>query len=589
MAETPKLGHFDLLEELAHGGMGTIYRAFDPTLHREVAIKVLREQFAKDPKFLEEFLREARNAAAISHPHIVQIHFVGEQQGQYYIVMELLKGRTLRQIKEQDGPLAEERALDIAIQVAEGLRAAYKNQMIHGDIKPANIFITDDVGAKILDFGLAKLANVEVSSSGEIWGSPYYISPERVGQKAEDFRSDIYSLGATLFDALAGRPPFDAEKPEDLAVKRLSEKPPLLRSINPKITAKTEEVVNKMLNKSPLLRYRDYDHLLEDLREAKTAATAQRLGVSLEAVPTTLAAAPEAAASPAQNRRFLIIGTVVGAVVVGALAVVLLKQRPAAPPSPAPPPPPVTTNIVTATPTQQTPGLPPVAPPAPPDADVQRKIQQDKAAIDDALMAVNPLWPVYDFKGVLAKYDTVSARLLTAEGRAAFQPHLTTARLLNEFKQQLVADVNRQPYDRGDVQTRGGATLPGRITRATEDELTATMQYGATSVRWGDLAPGMLIRMAEYYGAVLAGLDSPALVARRQLRQAAFCHQYAMEDRAAFHATEALRLDASLRPEVLDVFGKIPTHEPPPAAPPVTPPTTATPKTPKPKTTKLKR
>ena len=122
MALSSKLGHFNLLEEIAHGGMGTVFRAFDPTLNREVAIKVLRENFARDPKFLNDFLQEARSAAAISHPHIVQVYFVGEESGQYYIVMELLRGRTLREIIERDGPMDEERALDVGIEVVEGRR-----------------------------------------------------------------------------------------------------------------------------------------------------------------------------------------------------------------------------------------------------------------------------------------------------------------------------------------------------------------------------------------------------------------------------------------------------------------------------------
>ncbi len=147
--------------------------------------------------------------------------------------MELLKGRTLREIVEKDGPMNEEQAIDMTMEVIEGLRAAYRNQMIHGDIKPANIFITEDVGAKVLDFGLSKLANVDVAPDQGIWGSPYDISPERVGQKAEDFRSDVYSLGATLFQMLTGDPPFEAETPEELAAKRLNEKPPLLRKLNP--------------------------------------------------------------------------------------------------------------------------------------------------------------------------------------------------------------------------------------------------------------------------------------------------------------------------------------------------------------------
>jgi serine/threonine protein kinase len=359
MALSSKLGHFNLLEEIGHGGMGTVFRAFDPTLNREVAIKVLRENLAHDPKFLNDFLEEARTAASISHPHIVQIYFVGEEAAQYYIVMELLKGQTLREIVEKQGPMNEERGLDMAIEVVEGLRAAYTKQMIHGDIKPANIFVTNDVGAKILDFGLAKLANVEVAPGEGIWGSPYYISPERVGQKAEDFRSDVYSLGATLFQMLTGHPPFEGDTPEELAEKRLNEKPPLLRDSNPDITRKTEEVVNKMLNKSILLRYRDYDALLQDLKEAKTEATAKRLGVDLhpELKP------PEPIAAPPEKKSSMPVALVVVLlIIIAALAATLLFHK-KAPVQPAPSPRPAPVDHKPPTPVRPTPR--PTPPPAP--------------------------------------------------------------------------------------------------------------------------------------------------------------------------------------------------------------------------------
>jgi serine/threonine protein kinase len=337
MPISAKVGHFNLLEEIGHGGMGSVFRAFDPSLNREVAVKVLNPDLARDPKFLNDFLQEARAAASISHPHIVQIYFVGEDNGQYYIVMELVKGRTLRDMVEKDGPLGEERALELAIDVADGLRAAYKNQMIHGDIKPANIMVSEDVGAKVLDFGLAKLANVEVTEQGEVWGSPHYISPERVGQRAEDFRSDVYSLGATLFHLLTGRPPFDAESPEELAIKRLNEKPPLLREFDPNITIKTEQVVNKMLNKSIFLRYRDYDALLQDLKDAKTEATAKRLGVDLH--PEQLRPPEPAAAPPQKSPLPLIVGGAVAVIIIAALAFLLWpKKQPTPTPTPTPPP-----------------------------------------------------------------------------------------------------------------------------------------------------------------------------------------------------------------------------------------------------------
>ncbi|HXI85113.1 MAG TPA: protein kinase [Verrucomicrobiae bacterium] len=356
MALSSKLGHFNLIEEIAHGGMGTVFRAFDPTLNREVAIKVLREDLAHDPKFLNDFLEEARSAAAISHPHIVQIYFVGEEASQYYIVMELLKGRTLREIVEKDGPMNEEEALDMTVDVIEGLRAAYRNQMIHGDIKPANIFIADDVGAKILDFGLSKLANVDVAPDQGIWGSPYYISPERVGQKAEDFRSDVYSLGATLFQMLTGHPPFEADTPEELAAKRLNEKPPLLRELNPDLTRKTEEVVNKMLNKSILLRYRDYDALLVDLKEAKTEATAKRLGVDLH--PEFQPPPPPPRAPKQTSPLPLVITTVIVVLlIVGVVAYIFWPRTPVPTPSPSPSPSPTTQP--------QTPQTPAPIPPKP--------------------------------------------------------------------------------------------------------------------------------------------------------------------------------------------------------------------------------
>ena len=273
-----------------------VYRALDETLNREVAVKVLRPGTASG----DEFLREARAAAAISHPHITQIHLVSEDAGQHFIVMELLRGRTLREIIDTTGPLDEETALQIGIDVAEALRAAYRAQMIHGDIKPANIFVTEEEGAKVLDFGLAKLANVEVPLEGEVWGSPHYVSPERAGRQAEDFRSDVYSLGATLFHALTGRPPFEAGDIGELAARRLQEKPPGARALRPELTVKTEQLIDKMLNKSPLLRYRDYDAVLAHLKEAKTEATARRLGMTVQA-------AAAQAAQRAKRRQVLVV------------------------------------------------------------------------------------------------------------------------------------------------------------------------------------------------------------------------------------------------------------------------------------------
>ena len=562
MALPSNLGHFNLLDEIAHGGMGAVLRAFDPTLNREVAIKVLRQELASDPKFVEDFLREARVVASISHPHIVQIYFVGDEGGQYYLVMELLKGRTLREIVETDGPLDEERALDLMIDVTEALRAAYKSQMIHGDIKPANIFITEDFGAKVLDFGLAKLANIEADTTRGIWGSPYYMSPERVGQKAEDFRSDIYSLGATLFDVLTGRPPFDAENLEELALKRLNEKPPLLRDVKPKITEKTEQVVNKMLNKSILMRYRNYDHLLEDLREAKTEATAKRLGVELHLKPgpPVPEAPPPPAPPPKQSSLPLVLTfTIALLCVIGAL----LWSR--STPKPAPQP-----RIVTpsADETRR----------AKAEAEKKRAEEEEKKAEEEKKKAeelakqldleekerelilttdrnVSPGWYSYDFAAIVNAYKTLDPQITTSTNRLLLKQRLRLATLLVDFKSQLINDIMRLPYDNGDLLTRQGTKLAGRLGRATDTQLVFGTAYGELTSAWSDLPNWALRQLAFFYATAFAPSEMPAVQGHRYLTLAAFAKQYRLSESAAIAARRAIQISPDLRQDVLELFG----------------------------------
>lgn len=281
-----KLAHFELIEEIGKGGMATVFLAFDTSLQRHVAVKVINEELAQEnPQFIDDFFREARFAAAITHPNLVHIYFLGEEHGRYYLVMELLEGHTLDQVLESSGPLDEGRVLKIATEVTEALKAAYAGHLVHGDIKPQNVFITRNGHTKLLDFGLAKLAKVDLMNfaqykqgkvetrkqgDGEVWGSAYYVSPERLTQRAEDFRSDIYSLGATMFHALVGHPPFDAETAEELCEKTMHEPAPLLRQLRPDLTPATTELVAKMLEKTPFVRHLNYDALLDDLRNATT-------------------------------------------------------------------------------------------------------------------------------------------------------------------------------------------------------------------------------------------------------------------------------------------------------------------------------
>lgn len=270
-----QLGHFLLVERMGSGGMGAVYRAMDPTLGRFVAIKVMKAEMGEDPALVESFLREARAAAALNHPNIVQIYSCGQEQGQPYIVMELVSGGRLDQLMANGKKVDEVRLLEVALDVAEGLKAANEAGLVHGDIKPANILFDKSGRARIVDFGLAMFVNRQQEQGG-VWGTPFYISPERARGGKADHRSDIYSLGATMFHALAGRPPFDGKTAADVVVARLKRPPPNLREIEPSIQSETAELIERMMAADPVRRYPTSASLLADMRHALLTAREAR-------------------------------------------------------------------------------------------------------------------------------------------------------------------------------------------------------------------------------------------------------------------------------------------------------------------------
>ena len=272
-----RMGNFLLLELLGKGGMGAVYRGLDETLGRYVAIKVMRRSLAADRQFVENFLREARAAAALSHPNVVQVYSCGEWRGQPYIVMELVDGGRLDEEIAKGEPMDEVRALEIALDVAEGLRAASQIGLVHGDIKPANILFDSKGTAKVADFGLARFAKREPDSK-EIWGTPYYIAPEKARGEKTDHRADIYSLGATIYHALGAKPPFEGETATDVVLARLKNPAIGLRVIRPSLQPETADVVARMLEADPFMRYPTYESLIADLREALRIAKQQSRG-----------------------------------------------------------------------------------------------------------------------------------------------------------------------------------------------------------------------------------------------------------------------------------------------------------------------
>jgi serine/threonine protein kinase len=259
-----RFGNFLLLQVLGMGGMGGVYRARDESLNREVAIKVMQKRLGDDPTFIANFQREAQSAAKLNHPNIAQIYSFGQALGQPFIVMELLSGGSLDRLMSDQGPLDPAVVMHIGQQIAEGLREAAEAGLVHGDVKPENILFDNDKNAKLLDFGLAAMNK---SPTAEIWGTPFYIPPEKVKKQPTDFRSDIYSLGATLYHAIAGVPPFDGTDISAVVKARFIADPAPLRSLRGSVVPEeVDSIILRMMAKEPSKRFPTYGSLLSDMR-----------------------------------------------------------------------------------------------------------------------------------------------------------------------------------------------------------------------------------------------------------------------------------------------------------------------------------
>ena len=260
-----RMGGFVLVELLGTGGMGSAYRACDELLNRNVAIKIMHKSFGDDPKFVETFRREAQTAAKLNHPNVVQIHSFGEFKGQPFIVMELVTGGSLDRLVASGEPLDQTMVMRIGLEIASALQSGYQIQLVHGDIKPENILLDEKGAGKLVDFGIAQLAGVG-GDSKEVWGTPYYVAPEKVRRQRTDCRADIYSLGGTLFYALAGKPPFDGLDATAVVKARFLSPAPPLREVRPDIDPEIEAIVARMLQVEPSMRYPTYESLLGDMR-----------------------------------------------------------------------------------------------------------------------------------------------------------------------------------------------------------------------------------------------------------------------------------------------------------------------------------
>jgi eukaryotic-like serine/threonine-protein kinase len=274
--------HYRLDKMIGEGGMGSVYQATDMNLDRIVAIKVLKRELSEDKKYIANFLHEVEITASLTHPNIVHVYAFGEHEGQFYLVMEYIGHLTLDDDILSKKKLSEPEVLDVGIAVANGLNfALQRGNLIHRDIKPGNILFGQDRTPKVVDFGLAVTRETAEQVGGEIWGTPYYVSPERLEYKPEDFRSDMYSLGVSLYHAMAGRPPFDANTAELVAAKHLSSSPLPLKTYAPYVSDQTVYAIQKAMARHAVDRFQSYSEMVEQLEDAKRRIS-QRSNVSLQ-------------------------------------------------------------------------------------------------------------------------------------------------------------------------------------------------------------------------------------------------------------------------------------------------------------------
>ncbi|MGM0618284.1 MAG: protein kinase domain-containing protein, partial [Actinomycetota bacterium] len=262
-------GRYELRQVIGRGGMAEVHMAYDQTLGREVAVKLLLERFREDETFTRRFQDEARHVARLNHPNLVAVYDTGADQGQPYIVMELVEGRSLQQAIAAGG-LTEDRALEVVADVCSALNYAHERGLIHRDIKPGNILMADDGSVKVTDFGIARaIDNETVTRTAAVLGTAAYLSPEQAQGLEVDPRSDLYSLGVVLYESLTGQQPFAGDSPVTVAYQHVQEQPRSPRELDPAISQAAEAITMRALSKNPMNRYQSAGEMRTDLVNAR--------------------------------------------------------------------------------------------------------------------------------------------------------------------------------------------------------------------------------------------------------------------------------------------------------------------------------
>ena len=500
--------HFVVVETLGVGGMGTVYKARDKQLDRFVALKLLRKDLGGEEDHKARLQEEARIAAAVNHPYVIQVFDSGTDHGQFYVVMELVDQGSLDDLMALQPRLPEKRVLEIGIQVAKGLRAAQRRGLIHRDVKPANILFVDEHAAKIGDFGLASSATQRWGIGGVVWGTPEYVAPERLNNDPEDFRSDIYSLGATLFHAIAGKPPIEASTNSATALLESKQRPLDLQATAPDVSAETAEVLQRMIAADPAQRFSSYDDLVAELERAWQAVALEDATSGGE----TRRRRWRSAWSRFTQRSF------------EALSGVLRWDRRL----------PFLIRV----------GLPAVLALGLLFVIARSRGWLDRSPWNKALAEYREQVALYRF--AQAAEGIRNVKLIGAYYKPAEEVAEKRARLMFDWKNSLIDDLNRAHFS-GLLTDSSGAQYRG-IVSATDEGLTMKLPYGIAWITWEKLSPQTLLMVSRSFIAPVAR-DA----ADRQWR----CAVFASESGQTEAARELVDAAAKAKPEYKEQISQL--------------------------------
>ena len=280
------LEHFELKSKIAAGGMGTVYKAADTVLQRDVAIKLMQSELADDEEGLESFYAEARAVAKLNHTNIINLYQFGKYNNQLYLVMELASSGSLDKLIDEQQTLPELLVLDVGVKIASALNSGLKHDLLHRDIKPGNILFNTEGEPKLIDFGLACKSEAGIDYSEQIWGTPYYIAPEKLRREPETFLADMYSLSGTLYHSLTGRTPFEAPQIDDVVLAHLNTPLTPPNKIVQSISESTSGVITRAMDKDPASRYQSYDQFIMALTAARSEFLRAQLRKSSAVAPS---------------------------------------------------------------------------------------------------------------------------------------------------------------------------------------------------------------------------------------------------------------------------------------------------------------